>query len=417
LTRAMVLSPQLHLLLAYGIFFASYLVFAIGRFPGTKIDRPAAAVIGAALMFAFRVITPAQGIRSIDYATIVLLASMMLIVSSLHFAGFFEWVARLVVKFLSPSHLLPGVIFTSGILSAFLVNDVVCLMMAPLLLSICKQFSKRPTPYLLALATASNIGSTATITGNPQNILIGSISGIGYRHFLFALAPVALAGLFVDWLVLHWLYPDRSLNPDNGKLATVSFEHDAIGQSRLVFPLVVLGGVLAGFFAGVSPALVAAIGGALLLVRRSVHPERIYKEIDWPLLVFFIGLFLIIGAAEQAGIAQQMLSAAEQLNLHNGWIFAGVVALLSNIVSNVPAVMLLKGLVPQFQNATQFWLLLAMASTLAGNLTITGSIANIIVVEKARSEVEIGFREYARAGIPITLATLAIGVLWLRFFA
>jgi Na+/H+ antiporter NhaD/arsenite permease-like protein len=413
---ALASNPQIHLLLAYGIFVASYLVFAIGRFPGTKIDRPAAAVIGAALMFAFRVITPAQGIRSIDYTTIVLLASMMLIVSSLHFAGFFEWVARLVVRFVSPSHLLPGVIFTSGILSAFLVNDVVCLMMAPLLLKICQQFSKRPTPYLLALATASNIGSTATITGNPQNILIGSVSGIGYRHFFSALAPVAVAGLFVDWLVLHWLHPDRALMPAVGKPETVSFESDAINHPRLAFPLIVLAGVLAGFFAGGPPALVAAIGGALLLIRRSVHPERIYKEIDWPLLVFFIGLFLIIGAAEQAGIAQQMLSAAEQLNLHNDWIFSGVVALLSNIVSNVPAVMLLKGLVPQFQNANHFWLLLAMASTIAGNLTITGSIANIIVIEKARGEVEITFGDYARVGIPVTLATLVIGVLWLRFF-
>ena len=413
---AFVSNPQVHLLLAYGIFLASYLVFAVGRFPGTKIDRPAAAVIGAALMFAFRVITPAQGIHSIDYATIVLLASMMLIVSSLHLAGFFEWIARLVVKFVSPSHLLPGVIFTSGILSAFLVNDVVCLMMTPLLLTICRQFSKRPTPYLLALATASNIGSTATITGNPQNILIGSISGIGYRHFISALGPVAVIGLFVDWAVLHRLYPDRSPAPGNTKSLSVALENNSMHHPRLACPLIVLVGVLVGFFAGVSPALVAAIGGALLLVRRSVHPEKIYKEIDWALLVFFIGLFLIIGAAEQAGIAQQMLSIAEKLNLHNEWIFAGVVALLSNVVSNVPAVMLLKDLVPQFQNATHFWLLLAMASTLAGNLTITGSIANIIVVEKARSDVKITFRDYARVGIPVTLATLTVGVLWLRFF-
>jgi Na+/H+ antiporter NhaD/arsenite permease-like protein len=183
-----------------------------------------------------------------------------------------------------------------------------------------------------------------------------------------------------------------------------------------VFPLLILAFVVAGFFVGISPPLVAAMGGALLLVRRSVHPEEIYKQIDWPLLVFFIGLFLIIGAAEQAGIAQQMLSLAGHLNLHNAWSFAGAVALLSNIVSNVPAVMLLKDLVPRFHNPTQFWLLLAMASTLAGNLTITGSIANIIVVEKARSEVEITFAEYARVGVPVSLATLAVGIAWLKLF-
>lgn len=413
---AFIFTSEVYLLFAYGIFLASYLVFAIGRFPGTKIDRPAAAIIGAALMFAFRVISPAEAIRSIDFATIVLLASMMLIVSSLHFAGFFEWVAGLVVRFVSPSQLLPAVIFASGILSAFLVNDVVCLVMTPLLLTICQQFSKRPMPYLLALATASNIGSTATITGNPQNILIGSISGISYRHFLSALAPVAVIGLFIDWLVLHWLYPNRDGAPVASEPVTITFQSHAINRRQLAFPLTILGLVLAGFLAGLSPPLVAALGGALLLIRRSSHPEEIYKEIDWPLLAFFVGLFLIIGAAEQEGIAQQMLSLAERLNLHNPWIFAGVVALLSNIVSNVPAVMLLKSLVPQFQNATQFWLLLAMASTLAGNLTVTGSIANIIVIEKARPEVNITFTDYLRVGVPVTLATLAAGVVWLRFF-
>lgn len=409
----LVVSPQVHIVLAYGIFLASYLVFAIGRFPGTKIDRPAAAVIGAALMFAFRVISPAQGIRSIDFATIVLLASMMLIISSLHFAGFFEWIARLVARHVSPSHLLPGVIFTSGILSAFLVNDVVCLMLAPLLIRICRQFSEKPMPYLLALATASNIGSTATVTGNPQNILIGSISGIGYRHFLSALAPVAVFGLFIDWLFLHLLYPDRGRSSHAAEPASIPF--DNFDHYGIAFPVIILVLVLAGFFAGISPPLVAAIGGAMLLIRRSVHPEEIYKEIDWPLLIFFVGLFLIIGAVEQAGIAQQMLGIAEHLDLHNAWIFTAVVAFLSNVVSNVPAVMLLKGLVPQFQSANQFWLLLAMASTLAGNLTITGSIANIIVVEKARPEVEITFADYIRVGIPVTLATLCVGVLWLRF--
>lgn len=412
---ALLQNPQVHIVLAYGIFLASYLVFAIGRFPGTKIDRPAAAVIGAALMFAFRVISPAQGIRSIDFATIILLASMMLIVSSLHFAGFFEWIARLVARFVSPSHLLPAVIFTSGILSAFLVNDVVCLMLGPLILRICQQFSKKPLPYLLALATASNIGSTATITGNPQNILIGSISGIGYRHFLSALGPIAMIGLFIDWVVLHLLYPNRNRAGDVAKPVAVSLE--GVDHYRIAFPLIVLSFVLAGFFAGVSPALVAAIGGAMLLIRRSVDPGEIYKEIDWPLLIFFIGLFLIIGAVEQAGIAQQMLAIAEHLNLHNAWVFTGVVASLSNLVSNVPAVMLLKDLVPQFHNANQFWLLLAMGSTLAGNLTITGSIANIIVIEKARPEVEIRFADYIRVGIPVTLATLCVGVLWLQFVA
>ena len=186
------------------IFLASYLVFALGRLPGTKIDRTAMAVIGAVAMFVFGVLSPAQALESINFATIVLLFSMMLIAAALHLAGFFEWIAHLVIEHLDPRHLLPGVVFTSGILSAFLVNDVVCLVMAPLVLEICRRMRVKPLPYLLALATASNIGSTASITGNPQNILIASVSGISYRSFAAHLGPVALVGLFVDWAILHF---------------------------------------------------------------------------------------------------------------------------------------------------------------------------------------------------------------------
>ena len=404
-----------HIAVAWTIFLASYLVFAIGRLPGTKIDRPAMAVIGAVLMFAFGILGPKEAIASVDFTTLVLLFSMMLIVASLHLAGFFEWVTELAIEHLSGSRLLPGVIFVSGILSAFLVNDIVCLVMAPLILGLCRRMRLRPVPYLLALATASNIGSTATITGNPQNILIGSLSGIPYRDFLQHLGPVALMGLFIDWAVLHWVH---LRNGNGAALATKPEEPAATARSEMhpAWPVAVSIGVLAGFFAGFPPALVAATGGALLLVQRRHKPSAIYGDVDWSLLMLFLGLFLIIGGAEQAGITQQLLAIAERLNLHNTGIFTAVVTLLSNIVSNVPAVMLLKGLVPQFQNQHMAWLLLAMSSTLAGNLTITGSVANIIVVEKARGEVHVGFLQYMKIGVPVTLLTLGVGLLWLRVF-
>jgi Na+/H+ antiporter NhaD/arsenite permease-like protein len=161
--------------------------------------------------------------------------------------------------------------------------------------------------------------------------------------------------------------------------------------------------------------LVAASGGALLLVQRRISPKAIYGDIDWSLLMLFLGLFLVLGGAEQAGITQELLGAAERLNLHNPVIFAAVITLLSNIVSNVPAVMLLKGLPPQFHNAHTAWMLLAMASTLAGNLTVTGSVANIIVVEKARIETHISFLEYMKIGVPVTAVTMTIGLLWLSW--
>ena len=403
-----------HIVIAWIIFLASYLVFAIGRLPGTKIDRPAMAVIGAVLMFVFGILEPKEAVASIDFATLVLLFSMMLIVASLHLSGFFEWITRLAMEHLGPRRLLPGVIFVSGILSAFLVNDIVCLVMAPLILGLCKRMRLRPLPFLLALATASNIGSSATITGNPQNILIGSVSGIPYRDFLAQLGPVALLGLFLDWAVLHWIH----LRNGNEVVSETEAQETATARGpemHPAWPVAVSFGVLIGFLAGFPPALVAAAGGALLLVQRHRSPKAIYGDVDWSLLVLFLGLFLIIGGAEQAGISQELLGAAERLNLHNSATFTMVVAVLSNIVSNVPAVMLLKGLVPQFRDPQAAWLVLAMSSTLAGNLTITGSVANIIVVEKARSAAHVGFLEYMKIGVPVTVLTLGLGWLWLRF--
>src|SRR3954471_9487937 len=394
------------------IFLASYIVFAVGRFPGTRIDRPAAAVIGAAMMFAFRVLGPEQGLRSIDYATIVLLFAMMVVAAGLHLAGFFEWVTDIFIAHVKPNRLLPVVIFTSGILSAFLVNDIVCLLLAPLVVQVSLQLSRRATPYLLALATASNIGSVATITGNPQNILIGSVSRISYLDFLFHLGPVAIIGLFVDWGILHLLYFRSPPQKHPVSLAAPRFTRS---ESHLVFPVFVAVAVLAGFLAGLPPALVAAVGAAVLLVHPRYPSKRVYDEVDWSLLVFFIGSFLIVGGAQQSGIAKETLSFAEDVNLHNRWIFSGVVVLLSNIVSNVPAVMLLKDLLPNLADPHHTWLLLAMSSTLAGNLTITGSVANIIVVEKAREQSPVSFTEYLRAGIPVTVVTVIIGVIWLSY--
>ena len=404
-----------HVVVAWTIFLASYLVFAIGRLPGTKIDRPAMAVIGAVLMFVFGVLEPHAAIESIDFATLVLLFSMMLIVASLHLSGFFEWVTSLAIEHLSAGQLLPGVIFVSGILSAFLVNDIVCLVMAPLILGLCKRMRLKPVPYLLALATASNIGSTATITGNPQNILIGSISGIPYRSFLAHLGPIAFLGLLVDWAVLHWIHLRNGNSSVEAPAEGVGFGSASKLDMHPAFPVIVSIAVLVGFFCGFPPALVAAAGGAVLLMQRKSSPEAIYGDVDWSLLMLFLGLFLIIGGAQQAGITNELLGSAERLNLHNSIAFTVVVTLLSNIVSNVPAVMLLKGLIPQFHDPQTAWLMLAMSSTLAGNLTITGSVANIIVVEKARGEAHIGFLEYMKIGVPVTLATMTLGLLWLHF--
>lgn len=397
---------------AYIIFLGSYLVFAIGKFPGLKIDRPGAAIIGAVAMIACRAVRPSDALHFIDFPTLVLLFSMMLIVGNLHLVGFFEWNAEFVLQRLHPAQLLPAVIFTSGILSAFFVNDIVCLVMVPFVLMITKAMRLQPLPYLLAVATASNIGSVATITGNPQNMLIGSFSGIPYRQFLVQLGPVAVIGLFLDWAVLHWvcLRKSRAMAQPKEKIPL-----PAVDISRLRKPAVVVTVVVAGFLVGVPPAMMAALGAAGLLITRTIEPRKLYDEVDWGLLVFFIGLFLIVGGAENADIVRKLLEIAEHWNLQNLPPFIVAVTLLSNIVSNVPAVMLLKSLIPSFGTPRTAWLALAMASTLAGNLTITGSVANIIVVESARPEIEIGFWDYFRVGFPITIATLLVGWMWLAW--
>jgi len=398
---------------AYAIFISSYVVFALGKFPGLKIDRPAAAIIGAVGMVAFRIVPPHGALGEIDFPTIVLLFSMMVVVGGLHLSGFFEWTTEAVLKHLPKKWFLPAVIFTTGILSAFLVNDIVCLVMVPFVLNVTRRMQLAPLPFLLAVATASNIGSVATITGNPQNMLIGSYSGISYRDFLVHLGPVAIAGLFVDWGILRWLF-QRELDLSG---AAVLKDFPEVPLKSIWKPTLVMAAVVVGFLAGAPPALAAALGAAALLISRTTDAHKLYGEVDWGLLVFFIGLFLIVGGAENAGIIRKFLLAGEYVNLHQPAAFTVATAALSNVVSNVPAVMLLKSFVPAFPNAHNAWLLLAMASTLAGNLTITGSVANIIVVETAKPVMRIGFRQYFRVGLPITVSTLVLGWAWLKWVA
>lgn len=212
--------------------------------------------------------------------------------------------------------------------------------------------------------------------------------------------------------MLHWVHLRRVRPLPAGQEA---IPLPALDLSRLTKPAIVVTAVVIGFFLGVPPAMMAALGAAVLLITRTLEPRQLYQEVDWGLLVFFIGLFLIVGGAENVGIIQELLGFAQHWNLQRLGVFTVVVGLLSNVVSNVPAVMLVKSLVPGFADPHTAWLALAMASTLAGNLTITGSVANIIVVETARPDVEIRFRDYLRAGLPVTLATLLVGWAWLAW--
>jgi Na+/H+ antiporter NhaD/arsenite permease-like protein len=402
--------PELRRLIALAVFIATYVGLGIGRLPPFRVDRTGVAIIGASAMVVAGVLSWDAAVASVDAPTLVLLFGMMIVAAYLRLSGFFRLVADLAVRRAhSPSGLLAMIIAAGGALSALFVNDVICLVMAPIAVDVTRRLRLPPVPYLIALATAANVGSAATLTGNPQNMLIGSFSGIGYRAFLAREAPIAIVGLAIAFGVIRLRYR-RALGQRieafalGGRIPV----HVPLMTKTLAVVLV----MLLAFLAGVPVALVAIAGAAYTLLTRRVNPEKVYREIDWELLVLFCGLFVVIGGVEASGLAGQFLHAAGAVNLYRPAVLTAVTAALSNLVSNVPAVLLFKSVIPTFGEPARGWLILAMASTLAGNLTILGSVANLIVVEEARSHgIAIGFLEYCAVGVPITLATLAVG--WL----
>jgi Na+/H+ antiporter NhaD/arsenite permease-like protein len=385
-------------------------VVGLGRLPGLRLDRTGAAVVGAAFMVAFHVVTPEQAYRLVDMGTLVLLFGMMVLVGHLRLAGFFRWAgAGVARRARTPRQLLAGLVVLAGVLSALFVNDTVCLALTPLVLEVTAVLGVRATPYLIALATASNIGSVATLTGNPQNMLVGVASGIEYAHFFRALAPVAAVGLLLDFVVVAIVYR-RDM--------AAAFTSAARPRARLhgfltLKALAAAAAMLAFFFAGANVSMVALTAGAALLLTRRVKPEKVFLEINWNLLTLFAGLFVVVGAARSAGLADAAFAWLGMADLRSPAALATASTVLSNLVSNVPAVMLFTPLVPDLPDAGRAWLVLAMSSTLAGNLTLVGSIANLIVAEGARATSPLTFGEYLKVGVPLTLLTLVAGTLWL----
>ena len=400
-------------MLAALIFAATYVVIALGRLPGLRLDRAGAALVGASLMVASGALSPAEAYRAIDLDTIALLLGMMILVANLRFAGFFHLAARAIAREARhPLALLAGIGIVSGGLSAFLVNDTVCLMLTPLVAELTLALRRNPVPYLLALAMASNIGSTATITGNPQNIMIGSFSHIAYGDFARALAPVAAAGLVVMLLLVALAWRKEFFT--TALLVPPPLPRLRWNRVLLAKALAASLAMVVFFFLGAEPAKVAIVFGSLLLLTRRIKPERVYREIDWSLLLLFAGLFIVIAGAEKALLGPEILDYAKRLDLDSPPVMAVVAAVLSNLVSNVPAVLVLKPFVATLASPRLAWLSLAMAATLAGNFTILGSVANLIVVQRAeRHGIHIDFWTYFKLGAPVTVITITIGVLLL----
>jgi Na+/H+ antiporter NhaD/arsenite permease-like protein len=397
---------------AIAIFAMTYLVVAVGRLPGFWLDRAGAALVGASLMVAVGALPLEEAPKAIDFDTIILLLGVMIVVANLRLSGFFRLVNGWVVtRARYPIVLLAAVILVSGVLSAFLVNDTVCLVLTPLVLDLVTRLRRNPVPYLLAIAMASNIGSTATITGNPQNIIIGSLSHIPYSGFAAALSPIAGIGLVLTLALIALAYRSEFWTRQRlrGEPQPAHANWPIIIKSVTV-SLAMVG----GFFAGVAPAEGAIVAGAVLLFTRRIKSEKIYAEIDWTLLLMFAGLFIVVAGLEKSVLSPTVIAEVSRLHLENIPILSAITALLSNIVSNVPAVLVLKSFIGQLHDQQQAWLAVAMASTLAGNFAIVGSVANLIVVQRARAQnVEIGFWEYLKIGAPLTILTIGVGIVWL----
>ena len=398
---------------AIAVFIATYLFIAVGKLPGYHLDRAGAALLGACLMVWLGVLTLDEAFAAIDFDTIALLLGMMIVVANLRLSGFFqlvnEWV---VVRARYPLVLLSAIVFLAGVLSAFLVNDTICLVMTPLVLDVTLRLKRNPVPYLLAVALASNVGSVATITGNPQNMIVGSLSRIHYGTFTLALAPVAVVGLFMVVAMIALIYRREFLSSDRFEVKVASPVRYL--QPVVVKSLLVLSVMIVLFFAGQPVAKVAIIGGAYMLFTRRIKAHKVYREIDWPLLVMFSGLFVVVAAFERVAVTPGVIAAVARQHLDNVAVLSTVTAVLSNLVSNVPAVLMLKSFVNNLADPQRAWLVVAMASTLAGNFTLVGSVANLIVAQRAQGAgVTIGFWAYFKVGAPLTVATILFGIWWL----
>jgi Na+/H+ antiporter NhaD/arsenite permease-like protein len=384
---------------------------AFGRLPPFRMSRAAIAMFGATLLVLSGTLTLERAWAMLDAKTLVLLLSLMIVNAYLSLAGFFRVLTRWALEHAtSPLGLLTVLAFASGVLSALFLNDTVVLMLTPLVVAVCRHLQRNPLPYLLALALSANVGSVATLTGNPQNLIIGAQSGLPYLTFVTRLGPVALIGLVIVIAVVALVERDefRHTRLQAGQLPPIKANRALLGKG-----IAVSLAMLAAFLLGAPVATAALVAAAALLLTRRVKSDKLFARVNWNLLVLFAGLFVVTGNLEASGISAQLFDALGPWLAGSVFALTVTVAALSNLLSNVPAVLLLAPAIAELPRAEEAWLVTAMASTLAGNLTLVGSIANLIVAEEARREgVQLDFWRYARAGVPVTVLTLAVGVLW-----
>lgn len=405
---------------ATAIFVAAYAIIIAGEKSPRKLDRPAVGLLGSVLMVLCGVLSREEALHAIDFATLALLFGMMVVIHYASVSGLLDRLGRrLLDRARSPVQLLWTVCLASGVLSALFVNDTICLLLTPLLLTIARRRCIPPEPLLLGLATSSNVGSVMTLTGNPQNMLIGQFSGWGWGPFALRMVPLGLLCLVLNTALLAGFYRSQlavPLSPDE-----VAAEPEPLDRRLARKTLVVLGALLLMFLSGMPMELAALTAAGLLVVWANRPPEHAFASVDWALLLFFAGLFVVVeGVTKTQGrwISQLLpVVTAHSGSLPQLGLFSATSVLASNIFSNVPFVMLLHGWLSHLPHARLLWLTLAMSSTFAGNLTMVGSVANLIVVQRARGECALSAWDFFKVGVPSTLLTTLVGALLLWLYA
>jgi Na+/H+ antiporter NhaD/arsenite permease-like protein len=404
--------------LVTAVFVCVYLGMALGRWPGLMLDRTGIALVGAIVLILCGAVTGEEVRAAIDVPTLVILFGLMVLSAQYASSGFYAWCSRRIAgAALRPAALLALIVAISGVLSAVLANDVVVFAMTPMLATGLLRRGLSPKPYLIALTAAANAGSAATIIGNPQNILIGQAGQLDFLAFLAVCGPPAVAALVISYLVVLVVWRGRLVSQDP------RVQHGAVEsapRSRLdragVIKAVLATIVLLILFATPLPRTegVLLVAGILLISRR-LSTRRILGLVDWHLLVLFAALFVVTHAFDVTGIPSVLVAALENAGMPftSPWVLGPAVIVGSNTIGNVPLVVMLLQLLPHTD--PQLFYFLALVSTLAGNLFVVGSLANIITVERAGEVgVQLGFFEHAKCGIPITVLSLAVALAWLN---
>lgn len=399
------------------VFTVTYLVIASRQLHWVGLDRPAGALVGAVAMVVVGGLPMELALRAIDLHVVVLLFGVLVIAAYLHEAQFFRLAAYLVLtRAGSARSLLFGLTFVAGGLSALLLNDTVCVVLTPLVVAVVVEARLPAMPYLLALAAAANVGGVVSFSGNPQNMIVGAAAQdtIGFLPYFLLTLPAGAACLTANAWLLGWLFR-HELPP--GPLAERSPPRPAVDRALATKGLVALA-LFAGLaVAGVSLAGAAMTAAAGLMVVARTPPKRAFAIVDWQLLVFFAGLFVVVAGIAHAGVLARLFDEVAPIvargDLAGDVAFIVLVVVASNIVSNVPLVIVAVGWVPHMPDPTWGYVMLAVASTLAGNLTLFGSVANLIVMEGAGSRGEIGFWRFLRFGLVVTTLDLflAFGIL------